>query len=120
MTIISMVFVGLVALEHLFIAWVEIFAWTTRGPKMFPHLSVDFMKTTKEMAANQGIYNVFLAAGLVWSLFAPMPFAFWLAAFFLGCVVTAGVFGAATSSKAILFKQALPAAVALAAVLLLK
>ena len=66
------------------------------------------------LAANQGVYNAFLAAGLVWSLLAsPAGFALQLKAFFLGCVVVAGVVGAATVSRRILMLQALPAAVAL-------
>lgn len=72
------------------------------------------------MAAKQGIYNVFLAAGLIWSLFVTDPWSLYLAAFFLGCVTIAGIFGAATSSKSILLKQALPAAVSLAVVLLVR
>ncbi len=115
MSIASMIFVGIIALEHLFIAWVEIFAWTSRGPKMFPHLSVSFINSTKEMAANQGIYNVFLTVGLIWSLFIKTaPWNIYIAAFFLGCVIVAGVFGALTSNKSILLKQALPAIVAMA------
>jgi len=68
--------------------------------------------------ANQGLYNGFLAAGLLWSLFAPESFGFQLKLFFLGCVLVAGLFGAATVSRAILLIQALPAAVAAAVVLL--
>lgn len=110
---ISMIFVGLIALEHLFIAWVEIFAWTSRGPKMFPHLSVSFINSTKEMAANQGIYNVFLAAGLIWALLiGTNPWNVYIAAFFLGCVIVAGIFGSITSNRSIFFKQALPAILA--------
>lgn len=119
MSAISMIFVGLIALEHLFIAYVEIFAWTSKGPQMFPHLSVDFINSTKEMAANQGIYNVFLAGGLIWSLAVrSAPWNLYLAAFFLGCVILAGIFGAFTSHKSIFFKQALPAIVAGAVLLL--
>ena len=115
MSIISMIFVGIITLEHLFIAWVEMFAWTTRGAKMFPHLSADFLKTTKEMAANQGLYNLFLAAGLIWSLtIQAAPWNLYIAAFFLGCVVVAGIFGALTSNKSIFFKQAFPAILSLA------
>jgi len=115
MQIVSMIFVGLIALELLFIAWVEIFTWTSQGPKMFPYLSVTSIKSTKKMAANQGIYNVFLAAGLIWSLLIKTaPWNFYIAVFFLGCVIVAGIFGAITSNKSILFKQAFPAIVAMA------
>ncbi|WP_099204783.1 DUF1304 domain-containing protein [Scatolibacter rhodanostii] len=114
MSIVSMIFVAIIALEHLFIAWVEIFAWTSRGPKMFPHLSIDFLKSTKEMAANQGLYNLFLVAGLMWSLLIrTAPWNIYMAAFFLGCVIVAGIFGALTSNKSIFFKQALPAIIAM-------
>lgn len=117
MMLISKIFIALIALEHCLIAGVEIFAWTSMGPKMFPHLDADFIRNSKSMAANQGIYNIFLAAGLVWALFATASFGFSLAVFFLSCVIIAGVFGAITASKSILFKQALPAAVAMAVVL---
>lgn len=115
MSIVSVIFVGIIALEHLFIAWVEMFAWTSRGPKMFPYLSASFLDSTKQMAANQGLYNLFLAGGLIWSLFIKTPpWNFYIAAFFLGCVILAGVFGAVTSNKSIFFKQALPAIAAMA------
>lgn len=115
MSIASMIFVGIIAFEHLFIAWVEMFAWTSRGPKMFPHLSISFLNSTKQMAANQGLYNLFLVAGLLWSLLIQTaPWNFYVAAFFLGCVIIAGIFGAITSNKSIFFKQALPAIVAMA------
>lgn len=81
---------------------------------MFPHLSVDFIRSTKEMAANQGIYNAFLAAGLIWSmLIKTAPWNIYIASFFLGCVIVAGVFGAFTSNKSIFYKQALPAIIVL-------
>lgn len=120
MQIISIILISLIALEHLFIAWIEIFAWTTKGPKMFPHLSVEFIKSVKSMAANQGIYNVFLAAGLIWSLFITVsPWNVYVAAYFLGCVIVAGIFGAVTSNKSILYKQALPGILALVVLLVL-
>ena len=72
----------------------------------------------EDPAANQGLYNGFLAAGLVWSLVAPAPLGRTLAFFFLGCVVVAGVFGAFTAKMSILFIQALPAVLALVAVIL--
>ncbi len=115
MSIASIIFVGIIAFEHLFIAWVEMFAWTSRGPKMFPHLSSSFLSSTKQMAANQGLYNLFLVVGLIWSLLIQTgPWNIYVAAFFLGCVIAAGIFGAFTSNKSIFFKQALPAIVAMA------
>jgi putative membrane protein len=81
--------------------------------------------TTKEMAeqsavlaANQGLYNGFLAAGLIWSLFAAAPIQMPLRTFFLGCVIVAGIYGAITVNRRILFVQALPAAAALVCALL--
>ena len=70
-------------------------------------------KLTKVLAQNQGLYNGFLAAGLIWSLIASAPFAIQLANFFLGCVLIAGIYGAITASRKILYIQALPALLAL-------
>ncbi len=114
MSYISMVLIGIIALEHLFIAGIEIFGWTTMGPKMFPHLSKSFLISTKQMAANQGVYNLFLASGLIWGLLVKTePWNFYISEFFLGCVIIAGIFGALTSNKSIFFKQALPSIVAM-------
>lgn len=82
------------------------------------HLTPERAEATASLAANQGLYNGFLAAGLVVGLVASEPIAFWFKVFFLACVVVAGLFGAATVSKRILLIQALPAAIALALVLL--
>jgi putative membrane protein len=105
---------ALVALEHLGFLGLEMFAWTLPlGQTMF-HTSPDFAKATAALAANQGLYNGFLAAGLAFAL-ARGDVAMRL--FFLGCVVVAGLFGAATAFIDILFVQALPAAVAFVATL---
>ena len=112
MSLISMIVVALVAALHLYILWFEMFAWTTRGPKIFSHFPKDLFEPTKAMAANQGLYNGFLAAGLIWSLFVSDPV--WqkkIALCFLLFVFVAGVYGAATASKKILFVQSVPAAV---------
>lgn len=104
------ILVALIAFEHLFILWVEMFAWTTQGKKMFSFLADDLFDATKVFAANQGLYNGFLSAGLIWSLFIKSNV--WsnnIAVFFLGCVITAGIYGGITASKSIFFKQALPA-----------
>jgi len=107
---------GLLALLHLYILVLEMFFWDTpRGRKAFG-LTPEFSAATKVLAANQGLYNGFLAAGLVWGLLAGAagtP----IKVFFLACIVVAGIFGAVTSSRKILFVQALPGAVALALVL---
>ncbi|RXK54765.1 DUF1304 domain-containing protein [Oleiharenicola lentus] len=103
---------GLVALLHLWFLVLEMFLWTKPLGRRVFKLTEEKAQLTKALAANQGLYNGFLAAGLVWGL--------WLGAdgqairvFFLGCVIVAGVFGAATVGRKILFVQALPAAVAL-------
>ena len=119
MSIISLVLVALIALLHLYILWFEMFAWTTKGPKVFSGFPKDLFEPTKAMAANQGLYNGFLAAGLLWSLF--ISDAMWqkyIALCFLLFVLVAGVFGAATASRKILFVQAVPAAIAIASLLL--
>lgn len=86
------------------------FMWTKPlGLKTF-RLTKEFAEQSKTLAANQGLYNGFLAAGLLWAFFHPNPeFAQQLRLFFLGCVIVAGVYGAATASKKILYIQALPA-----------
>jgi putative membrane protein len=118
MEMVAIVLAALVALLHVYILVLEMFFWTKPlGRKAFG-LKADFAEQSKALAANQGLYNGFLAAGLFWGLMqggagAGKP---WLV-FFLGCVIVAGVFGAATASRKILFVQALPGAVALAAVL---
>jgi putative membrane protein len=108
------IFIALVAAEHLYILWLEMFAWTTKGRKTFKSFPPDLFEKTKPMAANQGLYNGFLAAGLIWSLFISDPL--WhrnTACFFLSCVIVAGIYGAFTVQKTIFFIQALPAILAL-------
>ncbi|MBW3519201.1 DUF1304 domain-containing protein [Flavobacterium sp. NKUCC04_CG] len=110
MILLSKILIGLIALEHLYILWMEMFAWTTVGKKTFKSLPQELFEPTKALAANQGLYNGFLAAGLFWSLI--ISDIFWsknIAFFFLSCVSIAGIYGAITASKSIFFKQALPA-----------
>ena len=117
MTIVANIAVAVVALLHVYFLVLEMFLWDKpRGLRTFG-LTPEFAAASKSLAANQGLYNGFLAAGLVWGLalgVAGAP----LKIFFLGCVVVAGVFGAFTASRKILWVQALPGAVALALVLL--
>jgi putative membrane protein len=97
------------------------FAWTSRGPKVFSNFPADLFAQTVTLAANQGLYNAFLAAGLIWSIF--IKDAKWqrnIAIFFLLCVAVAGVFGAITASLTTIYAQVVPATLALAAVLLSK
>lgn len=110
MYIISNIIIGLVALLHLYFLWLEMFAWTTQAPKVFRGFPKELFPKTKALAANQGLYNGFLAAGLVWSLFIQDPD--WqdkVAFFFLACVVVAGQYGAITVSRKIFYVQGLPA-----------
>ena len=122
MKIIALIAIGFVAVEHLYILWLEMFAWETKGKKVFKGAMPDeLFKPTKTLAANQGLYNGFLAAGLIWTFFICDEV--WksnVAIFFLSCVIVAGVYGALTASKKIFFVQALPAMIALALVLLNK
>lgn len=110
--------IAFVALEHLGFLWLEMFAWTTRGPKVFRAMPPDLFPRTRTLAANQGLYNGFLAAGLLWSLLIADPlWARHVACFFLGCVAVAGFYGALSAHRIIFFVQALPALLALAALL---
>jgi putative membrane protein len=114
--LLANVAVALIAALHVYILVLEMFLWTTpRGRRAFG-LTPEFAQASKALAANQGLYNGFLAAGLAWGLLlGPAGRAVQL--FCLGCVIVAGVFGAATASRKILFIQAVPAAVAMALVL---
>ncbi|MNE21887.1 hypothetical protein D3C80_1150690 [compost metagenome] len=114
MKLLSQLFIALVAVEHLYILWLEMFAWTTRGKKTFKSIPADLFEPTKKLAANQGLYNGFLAAGLIWSLLiTDVNWSFNIACFFLGCVIIAGIYGALTAQRSIFFVQALPAIIAL-------
>ena len=109
--------IALIALLHLYILVLEMFLWDTpRGRKAFG-LAPEFARQTRVLAANQGLYNGFLAAGLIWGLYLG-PAGLGVRIFFLLCVLVAGIFGAATSSVRILFVQSVPAAIALLLALL--
>ena len=116
MSTIATVLVAIVALLHVWFLVLEMVLWRRPlGLRTFG-MTPEQAETTAVLAANQGLYNGFLAAGLGIGLIATEPTAFYFRLFFLTCVIVAGVFGAATVSKRILFVQALPAAVALAVV----
>jgi putative membrane protein len=117
MTTAANLLVGLVALLHLYFLILEMFLWTQPTGRRIFGLTPDFAAASKALAANQGLYNGFLAAGLAWGL-SQGAAGNAIQIFFLACVIVAGVFGAATVNKRILFVQALPAIVALALVLL--
>jgi putative membrane protein len=115
MTIVANVLTGFVALSHLGILILEMFFWDHPiGRKIFG-MTPEVSASSAVLAANQGLYNGFLAAGLVWGLWAARRD---VKIFFLGCVVVAGLFGGMTAKPSILLTQALPAALALSAVLL--
>jgi putative membrane protein len=119
MNAIANILVAIVAALHVYFLALEMFFWTKPlGLKTFrntPEKAAD----SAVLAANQGLYNGFLAAGLVWSLLQPnVTFASQIKVFFLVCVIVAGVYGAATVSYRILLVQAAPAALALALFLL--
>jgi len=117
MSLATTILIGIIAFLHLYFLYFEMFAWTTKGPKIFKGFSKDLFPKTKAMAANQGLYNGFLAAGLIWTFF--IENSEWqqnVALFFLTCVGIAGIYGAFSVSKKIFFIQAIPA---ISAILLL-
>jgi putative membrane protein len=116
MTTITAILIGLVAALHVYFLVLEMFLWNTPYGRRVFGSSPEFAAASKVLASNQGLYNGFLAAGLIWALFDPHSHAFELKIFFLTCVVVAGIYGGLTATRKILLVQALPAAVALVAV----
>lgn len=118
MSILSKIIIGFVAFIHIYIVWLEMFAWTTKAPKVFKTIPKHLFEPTKVLAANQGLYNGFLAAGLIWSMcISDVCWSKNVALFFLGCVAVAGIYGALTASKRILYVQTVPAVLGILAVL---
>ena len=118
MEITIKILIGLIAFLHCYFLWFEMFAWTTRGRKIFRKYPAEFFEKTKALAANQGLYNGFLAAGLLWTFF--IKDRLWqtnVSLFFLGCVAVAGIYGALTADKKIFFVQALPALLAISIII---
>lgn len=114
MEILAKILIGAIAALHLYFLYFEMFAWNTIGRKTFKQIPAEVFPKTKVLAANQGLYNGFLVAGLVWSLLIEDPrWSFYVGVFFLSCVLVAGLFGALTASKKIFFVQGLPALIAL-------
>lgn len=94
------------------------FAWETRGRKVFKSFPKELFSQTTTMAANQGLYNGFLAAGLIWSLLiSDQEWMYNVALFFMGCIAVAGIYGAATADKKILLVQTVPAVIAIILIL---
>lgn len=114
------ILITFIAIEHLYILWLEMFMWTKPlGRKTFSTMPSDMFEKTKALAANQGLYNGFLAAGLIWSLL--IQDAVWsknIAIFFVSCVAIAGIYGSVSAMKKIFFTQALPALITLGLLLL--
>jgi putative membrane protein len=111
--------IGLVIALHLYFLYFEMFAWTTLGRKVFRNFPSELFEPTKAMAANQGLYNGFLAAGLIWSFF--IEDIYWsthVALFFLCCVLVAGIYGAISVSMKIFIVQGLPAFLAILLIVL--
>jgi putative membrane protein len=115
MSLVAQILVGLVALLHASFLVLEMFLWTTPTGRRIFGLDAEFAERSKGLAANQGLYNGFLVAGLVWGLVTDRTD---VQVFFLTCVIVAGVYGAATVNRRILLVQAVPAVLALAAVLI--
>ena len=118
MTLLAQILVGLVAVVHLGLLVLEMFLWNTPKGRAIFATTPEFAAEAAPLAANQGLYNGFLSAGLIWSLVAADPVGFQVKVFFLVCVIIAGLYGAKTVSSRILFLQAVPAVLALVAVLL--
>ena len=117
MNVLAGILVALVAAAHLGFLVLEMFLWTTPYALKSFGMTEEFAKASSVLAANQGLYNGFLAAGLIWGL-AARENGFAIKVFFLTCVIVAGLFGAATAKLTILYVQALPAALALMFVVL--
>jgi putative membrane protein len=113
MSAVVIVLVAIVALEHVYFAVLEMLLWEKPTGRRIFATTEAFAKESAALARNQGLYNLFLVAGLVWSLVAGEPIARPLRIFFLACVVVAGLFGGVTVSRRILVVQAGPASVAL-------
>jgi putative membrane protein len=118
MKLLAAALVGLVALEHLYFLYLEMFLWTTpKGLRIFGN-TAQKAEDSKVLAANQGLYNGFLAAGLLWGLAYPGAAGVHIQMFFLACVIVAGIYGGMTVKMRILYLQAGPALLALLALLL--
>jgi putative membrane protein len=117
MKLVGMALVLLVALEHLYFLYLEMFLWTKpRGLKIFGN-TPERAEVSRVLAANQGLYNGFLAAGLLWGLGYPGGAGIHIQMFFLGCVIVAGIYGGLTVKTRIMYLQAGPALLGLLALL---
>lgn len=118
MLVLSVILVGVVTLEHIYILYLEMFAWTTPRSQRVFGTTPGFAQDSKALAANQGLYNGFLAAGLLWGLVHPnAATGAEIQIFFLCCVIVAAVYGGITVKRSILLVQGAPALIGLLAVL---
>ncbi|EIJ37385.1 LOW QUALITY PROTEIN: putative membrane protein [Galbibacter orientalis DSM 19592] len=118
MEVAIQILIAIIALLHCYIMWFEMFAWETKGKKNFKTFPSDLFPKTKTMAGNQGLYNGFLSVGLLWTFF--INDVVWksnIALFFLSCIAVAGIYGAFTASKKILFVQTIPALITIVLIL---
>jgi putative membrane protein len=112
--LLAKILIALIAIIHCYILVLEMFLWTTRGPKVFKSIPKTLFEPTRKLAANQGLYNGFLAAGLFWSFLISDPeWSAHIAQFFLGCIAIAGLYGSITAQRSILYIQTLPATLAI-------
>ena len=110
LTAILRVLIGAIALQHLYFLWLEMFAWTTRGKRVFRQLPEHLFEPTRKMAANQGLYSGFLSAGLIWSLLIrDGDWSGYVALFFTACVAVAGIYGGVSVHRKIFWLQGFPA-----------
>ena len=119
LSIVAAIAIGVVALLHAYFLVLEMFLWTKPIGRRVFGLTPEFAAASKTLAANQGLYNGFLSAGLIWGLIGGLAGSaghVGVQIFFLACVIVAGVYGGATVNKRIVFVQAVPALVALALV----
>jgi len=112
MLIAANIVIAVIALLHAYFLVLEMFLWTKPAGRRAFGLTAEFAEQSKVLAANQGLYNGFLAAGLIWGLSLGLA-GFGIKIFFLACVLIAGLFGGLTASRKILWLQALPAVIAL-------
>lgn len=116
LTTVANIFVALMALLHVYILVLEMFLWTTKRGRRAFGTTAEFAEASKVLAANQGLYNGFLAAGLAWGLYLGAE-GHGIKLFFLGCILVAGLYGGLTATRKILFIQAIPAAIGIALVM---
>ena len=113
MSIAANIVIALIALLHVWFLILEMFLWTRPSGRRAFGTTAEFAEQSKALAANQGLYNGFLAAGLAWGLYLDGDAGFHVKVFFLACVLVAGIYGGLTAARKILWFQALPALAAL-------